>query len=432
MIKFTRCPKCRTLYELEGVDFAESNGRVQCSECGRKFKAVHYAVEPDELSVTVSNYAFDDSMKMKGAIEEEDVEVSMQIIDNAKKRGRQNQLDQEDELIDGSVVQDDELLDAVREVEDSGIEFFINENQELTDPPIENTFNKNYQDIEHQQLRQQTLTNDSEFLEQTINLPEEITDGADFDDILENFSDDIFSPELVNEDEPEEKESKKRVKNAYVEMHSEFSEEEIIIEPSFSKKSLLEEELEISKSSTFNEPVSISDDGFKTINLETPSMMLRTISMLASFVLLIGLIGLFALQIHGRGTYQWIPQKSYEGLLSRFPLLTKLEKTQTNLSAIHLSSTKMEVNPENATARVISLQLVNRSFSNQAYPDFQLEFTDAQGHIIARRVIYPSIYLDRDHLGFLESRQAKTVFLNLESLPDGAVGYQIKVVQQSS
>ena len=92
----------------------------------------------------------------------------------------------------------------------------------------------------------------------------------------------------------------------------------------------------------------------------------------------------------------------------------------------------MCIRDRNTTARVISLQLVNRSFSNQAYPDFQLEFTDAQGEIIARRVIYPSVYLDQDHFGFLESRQAKTVFLNLEFLPTGAVGYQIKVVQQSS
>jgi len=78
MIKFTRCPKCQTLYELEGVNFAESGGWVQCGECDRKFKADRYAVELDELSFTVSNYALDDSMKVEGAVEEDLVEASMQ------------------------------------------------------------------------------------------------------------------------------------------------------------------------------------------------------------------------------------------------------------------------------------------------------------------------------------------------------------------
>ncbi len=418
MIKFTRCPKCRTLYELEGVNIDESGGWVQCGECDRKFKAKHHAVEPDELSFTVSNFAFEDSMKIEGAVEEEYIEASMQILDNVEKQG---------ELDDEALAQKDQLVNIDLDSEDGAIKPFLDE-----DSAFEKMINKRSQDIEQQQLSQQTQISDSEFIDNTIILPEDIIDGADFDNIIENFSDDVFSPELVDEDKRKDNKSKKRIKNTYAEMHSEFAEEEIIVESSFSEKSLLEEELEKSQTNTFTETVSVSDEGFKTINIGAPSVLLRGISMLASLVLLLSLVGLFALQIHGRGTYQWVPQKSYEGLLSHFPLLTKLEKTQTDLSAIHLSSTRMEVNPENTTARVISLQLVNRSFSNQAYPDFQLEFTDAQGDIIARRVIYPSVYLDQDHFGFLESRQAKTVFLNLEFLPNGAVGYQIKVVQQSS
>ena len=418
MIKFTRCPKCRTLYELEGVNIDESGGWVQCGECDRKFKAKHHAVEPDELSFTVSNFAFEDSMKIEGAVEEEYIEASMQILDNVEKQGK---------LDDEALAQKDQLVNIDLDSEDGAIKPFLDE-----DSAFEKMINKRSQDIEQQQLSQQTQISDSEFIDNTIILPEDIIDGADFDNIIENFSDDVFSPELVDEDKRKDNKSKKRIKNTYAEMHSEFAEEEIIVESSFSEKSLLEEELEKSQTNTFTETVSVSDEGFKTINIGAPSVLLRGISMLASLVLLLSMVGLFALQIHGRGTYQWVPQKSYEALLSHFPLLTKLEKTQTDLSAIHLSSTRMEVNPENTTARVISLQLVNRSFSNQAYPDFQLEFTDAQGDIIARRVIYPSVYLDQDHFGFLESRQAKTVFLNLEFLPNGAVGYQIKVVQQSS
>ena len=439
MIKFTRCPKCRTLYELEGVDIAESGGWVQCGECDRKFKATSHAVEPDELSFTVSNLAFDDSMKIEGAVEEEDVEASMQIIDNVKKQDAEIPLSEEDELVDEKFIESDQLVDIETDTADIDTELvdidseLVDIDTELEDSSIQDMLKESSQDIEQQQLIQQTQASESEFLEKTIILSEvEVTDGAGFDNILDNFSDDIFSPELIDEDDHEEKRSKNRVKNAYAKLHSEFSEEEISIQSSFSEKSLLEEEIEKSKASTITETVSEIDDGFKTIDIDAPSILSKAIPMLASFIFLLGLIGLFALQIHGRGTYRWIPQSSYEGLLSHFPVLAKFEKTQTDLSAIHLASTRMEVNSENATAHVISLQLVNRSFSNQAYPDFQLEFTDAKGDIIARRVIYPSIYLDQDHYGFLESRQAKTVFLNLEFLPDGAVGYQIKVIQQSS
>ena len=433
MIKFTRCPKCRTLYELDGVEFTESGDWVQCGECDRKFKATSHSVEPDELSFSVSNLAFDDSMKIKGAVEEEDVEASMQIIDKVKKQSRERtSLKKEDKRVDETVVQNDQLVEIGRESKGSTKKSLLNKGGEVKDSSIQDTLKKRSKHAERQQLSQQNQSSKSKFSEKTIILPEEIVDEAAFDNILESFGDDIFNPELIDEEQSEGKRSKNRLKNTYINLHSEFSEEEITIESSFSEKSLLEEEIEKNKVTTTTETFNVSEDGFKTINIEGSSLLLNAIPLLASFILLVGLIGLFVLQIHGRGTYQLIPQNSYEGLLSHFPILTKLEKTQTDLSAIHLASTKMQANSENETARVISLQLVNRSFTNQAYPDFQLEFTDAKGDIIARRVIYPSVYLDQGHYGFLESRQTKTVFLNLEFLPKGAVGYQIKVVQQHS
>jgi len=127
---------------------------------------------------------------------------------------------------------------------------------------------------------------------------------------------------------------------------------------------------------------------------------------------------------------QWIPQNNYDYLISKAPILANFEKSQIDLSAIHLASTRMEVNPDDIESRIITLQLINRSYTNQAYPDFQLEFTDAQGDTIARKIVLPSLYLQKDHLGLLEPRQAKIVYLTLKALPDAAVGYQIKVVQQ--
>lgn len=411
MVKFTRCPKCSTLYELEGVDYVDSGGWVQCGDCNRKFKVDSHAVEPDELSFTVSSYAAEESMKIEGAAAEEHIEASMQVVDNAEKKpsSRSNQLINEliEEKLTGEEVADSFLI------------------PELDDDSAQN--------IEKQQLKQQTQSSNSEFLEKTIILPEEITDDEHFEDIFNDFSDDIFNPEFIEEDESEV--ASKKVKNTYAELHSEFSEEEIVIESEFSKKTLLEEELETNSYGTVTETISQNEGDVKATTIGIGSSPARIISFFTGtccLLLMFGLIALFVLQIHGRGTYEWIPQKNYDGLLSRFPILTKLEKTQTDLSAIHLASTRMEVNSTGDNfERVISLELVNRSFVNQAYPDFQLEFTDAKGEIIARRIIFPSMYLDQGHFGFLESKQAKIVFFNLESLPEGTIGYQVKVVQQN-
>ena len=404
MIEFTRCPKCTTLYELEGVNLSASSGWVQCGECDRKFKAASHAIEPDELSFSVSNYSMEKSMKMDGAVSEDDVESSMHITQEVEK------------VPEVSEKLDIKESDLVERNEDPS--------SKATRPkkPISN-------DFERQQLSEQLQDRDSEFMEHTIVLPDELSEDEDFENIFNSFSDDIFSPELIDEEDVED--DGKRVKSTYADLHSEFSEEEIIVDPGFSEKTILEEELE---SSTVTTTLTETNDEveYKTYDVDPSGRVVSLVSMTASFLVMAGLIAIFALQIHGRGTYQWIPQKNYDGLLSRAPFLSKLEKTQTNLSAIHLASTRMEVNAENPDARVITLQLINRSYSNQAYPDFQLEFTDAKGDTIARKIVLPSLYLEQGHLGLLESREAKIILLNLKSLPVGAVGYQIKVVQQNS
>ncbi|MGH1428300.1 MAG: DUF3426 domain-containing protein [Arenicella sp.] len=379
MIEFTRCPKCSTLYELEGVDLSASSGWVQCGDCDRKFKASSHAVETEEISLTVSNNMMDKSMEMAGAgsVSKDDLANSMQVVDDEYV-----QIEGEEEL--------------------------------LEDIPI---------DYARKQLSE-NVHGESEFSEKTIILPDEVSEDDDFEDIFDAFGDDIFHPELIDEEEPESR--KVQVSRRYSELNSEFSEEEIVIQPEYSEKTILEEELEAT-TTTLNDEETVSQE------LDNSSFNVgRFFATAACLIIAVGFVALFSLQLHTRGTYEWIPQNKYDGLLSRAPYLSKLEKTQTNLSAIHLASTRMEVSPDDSQARVITLQLVNRSYSNQAYPDFQLEFTDAKGDTIARRIVLPSLYLEKGHLGLLESREAKIVLLNLKSLPVGAVGYQIKVVQQSS
>ncbi len=413
MIEFTRCPKCTTLYELEGVNLSASSGWVQCGECDRKFKAASHAIEPDELSFTVSNYSMEKSMEMAGAVSEGDVENSMQIIEEVVEVS-------EASAPNISEAQDTETI-AARKPEKSKA------------PEVSETLRPKApvsQNFERQQLSEQLQDRDSEFMEHTIILPDELSEDEDFEDIFNSFSDDIFSPELIDEEELED--DGKRVKSTYADLHSEFSEEEIIVDSDFSEKTILDEELESSTTTATITETSSEEVEYKTYEVDPSGSFPALLSMVASFIVMASLIAIFALQVHGRGTYQWIPQKNYDGLLSRAPFLSELEKTQTNLSAIHLASTRMEVSAEDSESRVITLQLINRSYSNQAYPDFQLEFTDAKGDTIARRIVLPSIYLEKGHLGLLESREAKIVLLNLKSLPIGAVGYQIKVVQQNS
>lgn len=443
MIKFTRCPKCSTLYELEGVDYSESGGWVQCGDCERKFKVSSHAVEPDELSFTVSNIALDESMKLDGAVDEKFAESSMQIMDEQYSPIEQYEITDEQEITDDITNDDSELLQPLElTLEDpslgevtsnlddlsselSGVEddqepISVDAQEPLTIDSNEQTETNS---LEEEQLIKQTQESDSEFMENTIIVPEEAVDDEDFENIFKNFSEDIFKPELIDEEDSHE--TTRRANNTYEQIHSEFSEEEIVIESEFSEKTILEEELETNSQSYISEELS-DNDSKNTINLAS------IIPVLASVVLTVGLIALFALQVHGRGLYEWIPQDRYEGLLSRVPVLTHFEKKQTDLSAIHLASTRMEVNQDNPVARIITLQLVNQSFTNQAYPDFQLEFTDAKGDTIARKIIVPSFYLEKGHIGFLESRQAKVVSLKINALPESAVGYQITVVQQSS
>ena len=50
MVELTRCPKCATLYDLEGINLSASGGWVQCGECDRKFKAESYQIDKNEVS----------------------------------------------------------------------------------------------------------------------------------------------------------------------------------------------------------------------------------------------------------------------------------------------------------------------------------------------------------------------------------------------
>lgn len=192
----------------------------------------------------------------------------------------------------------------------------------------------------------------------------------------------------------------------------------VAIQPVPSKRDWmsLENELEAS-AGKYNKPRSLS---------KKVSVILAAIT---SSVVTLVLVAIFLFQLQSRGTINVFPDDQYGQLLNATPYLNQFEKSQTDLSSLHLESTRME---KNAAGLSIVLKLVNRSSFNQAYPDFQLEFTDAKGEVIARTIVLPNMYLEKGHLGLLEAREAKTVFLNLASLPKGSKGYQIKVVQQSS
>jgi hypothetical protein len=177
----------------------------------------------------------------------------------------------------------------------------------------------------------------------------------------------------------------------------------------------LEEELEL--------------NAFAQQNKKKTPFLIKILGSLIALIVALSLLAVLAFQLHSRGTFTIFPDEQYSQLLNTIPYLKQFEKSQTNLSSLHLESTRME---KNADGLSIVLQLVNRSPVNQAYPDFQLEFTNFKGEVIARRIILPNMYLEKGYLGLLEAREAKTVFLNLLSLPQGSVGYQIKVVQQAS
>lgn len=376
MIEFSRCPKCATLYDLRTLNISQPNETVQCGECDHKFKVSAYEVKYNEISFHEPEKYKKSSKDKKSAKDSKQQKINLDTFESTETHSSEQTVTME-----------------VETSEDDYAEFL----DELLEP---------------------------EMVVKSIQ-PKKKAASVKYDQLMESKQGDVFSDlddQLHQDLESTEIATKRPVsKKSLNGAASEFSDEEINFKPKVKdveSASILDQMLE---EKSVLESKSSGDLSF-----------VKLLSVCAASIIALALAALFAFQLHSRGTYEWLKSDYYDKLITSVPFLSKLEKEQYDLSKLHLASVQMVKIDGNAKAKRIVLQMVNRSRLNQAFPDIQVEFTNEQNKVVARRLILPSTYLAKGHLGVLEAKEAKKINLDFASLPELATGYEIKIVKQSS
>ena len=111
MVELTRCPKCATLYDLEGIDLSASGGWVQCGECDRKFKAESYEIDRSEISYQASDSETFDS-------QEDSFDSQMRDVDRIQMNHIQS--NKESEFSDKAIT----TLPGIKTIRSSSEEFY--------------------------------------------------------------------------------------------------------------------------------------------------------------------------------------------------------------------------------------------------------------------------------------------------------------------
>jgi len=287
-------------------------------------------------------------------------------------------------------------------------------------------------EIQEADALEQLSQRESEFSEKSITMEVSSTanSGTHAESDFAEFVEELLEPEMFVEgvhvkaspenEEVETNDDSNSTTRRYTESMSEFSEERIDIKPN---------DEEEPRPNFFDEVAEANLKGEAAGNKFSLSKILLAVAALAGVLFTAFLL---AFQVHSRGNFKWIPSQQYEKLVSIFPQLSRFEKNQFDLAQLHLASARMEVFEDGSEGRRIVLQLVNKSRYNQAFPDFQVEFTNAKGEAIARRLILPNMYLEQGHLGVLESKEAKTLYFDIAALPKNAAGYELKIVNQNN
>jgi len=387
MIEYTRCPKCGTLFDVSNIDFSDSKGWVQCGDCTHQFEADKHAV----------NYS---------ALLEQSILANMDEMSGSKRDFSIGQLGIDmsvTEMSNVSVSENIDLFDAPLYGSREPDSDYVETEFEPTTPNTEEGL-KGLDEAIHDALSNKVL--EEEVLKEEV-LEEEIVVESEAHEVTEEFLVDSSQPELTEES------------HAVLDEFDDVVSEDVI-QP--------ESSVSIEQSNSFD-PDHIYADLDDT-SVESTWSKVLVASLAVPFLL--ALLLSFVFQLQKRDIVDWIPETYQKPLQTKWlSFLDQSGADKIDLSKIHLSSTRMEPHPKISGATTIVLQLINRANVNQSFPDFEISFTDGNGAVVARRVLKPFDYLDADQLNMLESKQAKTLRLNLASMPDGAVGYEIQVTQGS-
>ena len=386
MIEYTRCPKCGTLFDVSNIDFSDSKGWVQCGDCTHQFEADKHAVNYSELL-------------------EQSILANMDEMNNSNRDFSIGQLGVDMSVTEMSNVSISENIDLFEMPRNSSVKEpdsdYVETEFEPTTPNTEDDFNLD--DI-NLALDGAIANNDKK---------EEIIVESEAHEITEEFWVDVDDAAALTEES-----------NALLtELSDMNSEQTVSPDPTVSIA-----EAPITESKSFE--MDKAYDDLDAVNVESALSKILVASLAIPFLL--ALLISFIFQLQKRDIVDWIPVTYQKPLQTKWlSFLDRDGENKIDLSKIHLSSTRMEPHPTIAGATTIVLQLINRASVNQLYPNFEISFTDSNGDTVARRVLKPFDYLDADQLNMLESKQAKTLRLNLASMPEGAIGYEIQVTRGS-
>lgn len=372
MIEYTRCPKCGTLFDVSNIDFSDSKGWVQCGDCTHQFEVDKHAV----------NYS---------ALLEQSILANMDEMSGSKRNFSIGKLD-----VDMTVAEMSHVS--------------VSENIDLFDSPlISEPNNSDYVETEFEPTTPNT-EDELGYLDEAIN-------GA----LNNNSQEERIIAESESHEVTEEFLTKARIEELTEQSHAVFSD--------FSdgdSQDMIKPESSVSINSSNDFDAGDIYANLDDVGVESVWSKILVASLAVPFLL--ALLLSFIFQLQKRDIVDWIPETYQQPLQTKWlSFLDRGEEEKVDLSKIHLSSTRMEPHSKIAGATTIVLQLINRASVNQSFPNFEISFTDGNGAIVARRVLKPFDYLDADQLNMLESKQAKTLRLNLASMPEGAVGYEIQV-----
>ena len=415
IIEYTRCPKCGTLFDVSNIDFSDSKGWVQCGDCTHQFEAGKHAV----------NYS---------ALLEQSILANMDEMKSSKREFTIGQLDVDmsvTEMSDLSISENIDLfgVPGYGGMQDPDSDYVETEFIETAfEPTLPNT-EESFDDLE--EVSNPTVVNNYNYQKEETAVERNLESRRIIEEFLANES------KKPTEAKPAEAESTKEklTKEKPFVFNEPPSPPRSIGSGIVSEKAIPSEPTTIVPEITVTEqPRSFEIDeiyaDLDTTNVESIWSKILVASLAIPFLLMLLLS--FVFQLQKREVVDWIPETYQEPLQKKWlSFLDNGSENEIDLSKIHLSSTRMEPHPEIVGATTIVLQLINRANINQSYPDFEISFTNDDGVIVARRVLKPFDYLDADQLNLLESKQAKTLRLNLAKMPEEADGYEIQVARGS-
>jgi len=369
IIEYTKCPKCGTLFDVSDIDFSDSQGWVQCGDCTEQFDAAKNSV----------NYS---------ALLEQSILANMEGSKINFSVGGLN-IDNTIEVASQSLSQDVDVLEGA-----------------IFDDPVEKI---------QESIRQNSTPSSVDTEDFVISKKDFITEtNAKADQSI-----DVVAQETSF------------ITEEYTLTKSRFnptvqSEQGSAIE----RKLTADHTVDLKKKANAHD-IDIEPELYRELRGGSKSIWsnLLIYALAIPLVLTLGLILL--MQLQNRGLINLIPENMVTQIEQKAPFLASKKSKQvlTDVSKIKLTATKMERHPTKQGYVNVVLQLTNTGDSTQVLPPLEISFTNNVGETAARKVFNSDDYLSPNTPNSLKSYEAKSITLTFDKLPQGSVGYEVRVIE---